>query len=208
MADKNKPQNWGWAYIESRYFEKIDSLASATRRTYTIIALIVSAALLAAGSLITMPNIALSLLGLPVAGVFYLIIITLRRNYNTKNDKIPFRERFSFRARKKYSLVFGILSLIVIVYLGTIVPYVVGGTLLATGALIFYDFFRRTPEEIELDEMGLPDPRDLTEEEYQEYITSFEEAEREELEVEEEDEDYLEEYDDADNSSDEEWKDA
>lgn len=216
MTENSKTETWGWSYIESRYYEKLENLPPQSKKTYAVLAIVVSLALLAAGAVISfLPNFVISLMGVPAALVFFLAIITFRRNRNIKTGKTPLREKYSFRSRRQYSIIFGVVSLIVIVYLGTLVPYVVGGALLTTTALLFYDFLRRTPEEIVLDEMGLPDPRDLTEEEYQDYITSFEEAEAEESDTPDAEDSY-EEYeepdevdvDEADNYSEEEWKDA
>lgn len=163
--------------LEEQFLKRIQGMSSSQRTTYTIVGALAGVALLVFASLpfFTLPQWAQTVIAFPAAIIFFLIIsgfIHLRE----ERKEVKFKEKHSFRARRSFGLYAGVGLIVIILVVGTKIPYAVAGSLLVVGALLILNMLRRTPEELAIAEAGLTDVRDLTPEELA-YLQELEEQE-------------------------------
>jgi len=152
------------------YRKRVNGLSSSKARTYTISGIALSVILIAVSSALFYFHIFGSwipaFIGAP-AGVI-LFLISLGAIYRTSIGDWgiwQMRERLSFRRRIRRVLIWLVVYLLVFIPLGGYIPYGVGGVVIISLVLTSITFVRRTPEELRLAQEGLPDPRDVAEEE-------------------------------------------
>lgn len=93
------------------------------------------------------------------------------------------REEFSFKKRLATTGWVALIGLIIIFALFPHVPYLygIGGAIFVASLITIACYLRKTPYELELDEEGLPDPRDLSEFDLEEYDFEDEDGEVQKL---------------------------
>lgn len=159
---------------------KVTALSSGKAKTFLYTGLVLSVILSASSSLLFSFNLLGSwvpaLIGAPAGVILFLLGLGLI--YRTKIKEWAFfqiRESLSFRQRVRRVLICFVLYVLVSFPLSGFIPYGIGGSLLICLTLGSLAFGRRTPEELKLAEAGLPDPRDISEdEERDDYATPAE----------------------------------
>jgi Na+/proline symporter len=101
-----------------------------------------------------------ALIALPAAAFLFAIFLGVSHWRHVETGTPTLKMKYSARRRRKIALVSVIVTLIFILSLSQYIPYALGGTILLTVLFILYDLIRVTPEEVVLDEAGIPDPRD------------------------------------------------
>lgn len=154
-----------------RYSNYVNGLDSARWRNLVIIGLVVSAVLITAASiqLDFISRWVNTAVGTP--GGIILFLISLGLVYRTSLKELGLfrlRETRSFLSRIKIIALWFVLFLLVFIPLGAVVPYGVGGAVLIMLVLAALTTARRTPIELEYVKQGIPDPRDLSDEDYEE----------------------------------------
>lgn len=106
-----------------------------------------------------------AIVGSPAGVILYLIGLGIVRRTDIGQWKLfQMREDFSFKQRMKKIVIGFALYALVFIPLGRYIPYGLGGAILITLVMSALTVARRTPEETLLAKQGLPDPRDLVDE--------------------------------------------
>lgn len=106
-----------------------------------------------------------ALIGSPAGVILYLIGLgVVTRTDIGKWQLFHMRKDYSFKQRMKRIVFWFALYALVFIPLGRYIPYGLGGAILITLVMSALTVARRTPEEIILAKQGLPDPRDLVDE--------------------------------------------
>lgn len=152
-----------------KFYKRVDETPDATRKTigFTVVgAVIVISAVFA---FIALPNYVHVAVGVPLAVALFgvgLSFIHLRDMKKREEDPsyIPFKERNSPSQRMRYGITGLVGFLILSLTVKDLLPYIFGGILSINAVMTAYNYIRRTPEELERDANGEPDPRDADEE--------------------------------------------
>lgn len=88
------------------------------------------------------------------------------RRANADEDIITIKERFSFRQRLKLATIVSIVFVAALLSVSQYIPNSIGGVTAIVYVLSAVNTIRRTPAEVEINQLGLIDERDMTDEEY------------------------------------------
>lgn len=169
-------KDWGFDYLLNRLLKKAEEFQPSQRTAYGAILLSTSAILVVIASILeyvvfanlevstTISGFVLAIISFPAAifiFIFFAAFVHLRREEGEETA----REKKSYAQRRRISIFLGAALLVGIFFTGSFLPYAVGGTMVVLGVLFIYNYLRRTPDEIDMHQAGLIDPRDLTEEE-------------------------------------------
>lgn len=106
-----------------------------------------------------------ALIGSPAGVILYLIGLGLVYRAKIGEWEIfRMRENYSFKQRLRRVLITLAVYAAVMITIGRFIPYGLGGAILIVTVMTAIATCRRTPEETLLLNQGLPDPRDLEEE--------------------------------------------
>jgi hypothetical protein len=150
--------------------QRVIGMSSQKVKTYTIIGLIVSAVLITGASLLYTMNILGSwvpaTIGSPAGVILFLLALGfVYRNEEKEWSLFQMRERLSFRQRIRRVFIWLAIYAVIFIPFGRYIPYGLGGAILISLVMTCIVFCRRTPTELVLAQQGLPDPRDISEEE-------------------------------------------
>lgn len=134
----------------------------------TIVGLIVSAGIILTTMVVSsLPSWSIPLITWPI-GLFLFLAglgIAIRRA-NADEDIITIKERFSFRQRLKLATIVSIVFVAALLSVSQYIPNSIGGVTAIVYVLSAVNTIRRTPAEVEINQLGLIDERDMTDEEY------------------------------------------
>lgn len=106
-----------------------------------------------------------AIVGAPAGLIFYLIGLGLvTRTTLSEWEIFHMRENYSFKQRMKRLGVGALVYALTFIPLGKYIPYGLGGTLVIVLALVALTVARKTPQELIWAKQGVPDPRDLEDE--------------------------------------------
>jgi hypothetical protein len=150
--------------------QRVIGMSSQKVKTYTIIGLVVSAVLITGASLLYAMNILGSwvpaTIGSPAGVILFLLALGfVYRNEEKEWSLFQMRERLSFRQRIRRIFIWLAIYAVIFIPFGRYIPYGLGGAILISLVMTCIVFCRRTPTELALAQQGLPDPRDISEEE-------------------------------------------
>jgi hypothetical protein len=150
--------------------QRVIGMSSQKVKTYTIIGLVVSAVLITGASLLYAMNILGSwvpaTIGSPAGVILFLLALGfVYRNEEKEWSLFQMRERLSFRQRIRRVFIWLAIYAVIFIPFGRYIPYGLGGAILISLVMTCIVFCRRTPTELALAQQGLPDPRDISEEE-------------------------------------------
>ncbi|MBC9705829.1 MAG: hypothetical protein H9W81_12830 [Enterococcus sp.] len=172
FKDKNKqPTAEDYAPLNAvdgmfeKYYQKIDSWSSGNRKTMSFIlfALIIAGTTLAA--MFDLERWIQVAVGVPLGiGLFGF---ALGWNYFRTEIKkgedssyLSLREKNSPRQRVRLALIATGVFIVISIAVQAFIPYLLGGVLALCYMLSAISFLRKTPEEIDMEVNGIPDPRD------------------------------------------------
>lgn len=160
------------------YYGKVDSWSSSSRKakTFLLLGLIIASTALAV--IFDPPQWVQVAVGAPLGvGLFALFTgFTYLRNEGKRDANssyLSLREKHSPRQRVRQSAIATGVFLVISIGVQAVIPYLLGGVIALAYMLTIINYLRKTPEEIEMELEGIPDPRD--EEEYSEEIEVEEE---------------------------------
>lgn len=176
FKDKNKqPTAEDYAPLSAidevfdKFYTKVEEWPSNKRKslTYTLLALIVAATAIAV-LLDPVRWIQVSV-GVPLGvGLFAFFqgYTHLRANEKRDSDEsfLSLREKKSPRQRVQIAAIATGVFIVVSIIVQSFIPYVLGGVVALAYMLSAISFLRKTPEEIEMEVNGIPDPRDAARE--------------------------------------------
>jgi hypothetical protein len=146
---------------------RVTNMDHGKATTLAVVGLVLSGLLITASSVLYHYGILGSwlpaLIGTPAGIILFLLGLGLvYRNSNINNWPVfQMRENLSFRQRTKRVIIWVIVYLVLFIPLGSYVPYGLGGSLIICLALTAVTTMRRTEEEFNLAQQGIPDPRDI-----------------------------------------------
>jgi len=150
--------------------QRVLGMSSQKVKTYTIAGLLVSAALITGASVLYAMDIMGSwvpaTIGSPAGVILFLIALGFVYRKEEKDwSFFQMRTRLSFRQRVRRIFIWLAIYAVIFIPLGRYIPYGLGGAILILLVMTCIVFCRRTPTELALAQQGLPDPRDISEEE-------------------------------------------
>jgi hypothetical protein len=146
---------------------RVTNMDHGKATTLAVVGLVLSGLLITASSVLYHYGILGSwlpaLIGTPAGIILFLLGLGLvYRNSNINNWPVfQMRENLSFRQRTKGVIIWVVVYLVLFIPLGSYVPYGLGGSLIICLALTAVTTMRRTEEEFNLAQQGIPDPRDI-----------------------------------------------
>jgi hypothetical protein len=152
-------------YVSFR--NRVTNMDHGKATTLAVVGLVLSGLLITASSVLYHYGILGSwlpaLIGTPAGIILFLLGLGLvYRNPNISNWPVfQMRENLSFRQRTKRVIIWVVVYLVLFIPLGSFVPYGLGGSLIICLALTAVTTMRRTEEEFNLAQQGIPDPRDI-----------------------------------------------
>lgn len=163
------------------YYDKVDGWSEGNRKsmTFALFGLIIAATVIAI--LLDPARWIQVAVGVPLGvGLFAFIQgFTYLRN-NTQRDAdssyLSMRERYSSRQRVRVAGIATGVFVVLSIGVQAFIPYVLGGVIALAYMLTIISFLRKTPEEIEFEVNGIPDPRDMQDEYENEDIAVEEEV--------------------------------
>lgn len=179
-----------------RFYSWVDKTPVSKIKTLTfsvVAAVVVVSVLFAFLPLNTLFRYISAIIGLPFGIIVAFTIVGLlhvRNKAKAKEDAnyVPSRLRHSPTQRRRSAMIWGVVVLIASIAGNQFVPYITGGVIVTALLLVGYNFIRRTPEEIARDNEGLPDPRDIVENDEDDELVSDDVADATEKET----QDYIE----------------
>lgn len=169
-APKKETQEWGTDHLLKKLFTWVESKDRSGRIQLLVAGIVVVVFILTLTSVleltetILLPDFVNALIAFPASIVLLAIIFSASHLRHKSKGTLRVKEKYSYNSRRRMTLAFSALFMVTVLAAGVYVPFTVGGTLLITGGFLLYDFFRRTPIEIEYHQAGIPDPRDVEEE--------------------------------------------
>jgi hypothetical protein len=171
------------------------------RQRYAIASLVLAAVLMTLSSLTVLVNlndllmtIITVLIGFPAGVILFLNAVGFVHFSAIGNWRIfGWKDRTTPPRRIRAVSITVIIIIIVLIIINSRIPEGIGGAIVVLTALSGFNIVRRTPEELRLARLGLPDPRDIEDDSFD---TSYEEAPvyyEDEDDTDEDDEEYQEE---------------
>lgn len=170
MSNTQVPPPGMFVTLYNRYIVWLDEQGKSGRTRWAVIALLVTAVLVTFASLsfLNLWEWIYVLVGAPAGVLLFLVLIGVA--YFTPVAEwrlVAYKETYP-PARRIRDAVIGIVGfLVLLLVLGTyvVIPRGVGGAAIVLIALLAYNVTRRTPQEIQYSVAGIPDPREIREEE-------------------------------------------
>lgn len=155
----------GYFVIYDRYLTWCEESSSQERTRKWGLSLLVAATLIVAAALIPFPEVvagyAEAVMVIPASMIIFAIGAGAARIAQVKGERESLRERYSPNRRRKIAGVIAVLAAISSLTLAPRIPYSLGGAVFVTVLIALLHFLRLTPEEKQLEELGLLDPRDI-----------------------------------------------
>lgn len=157
-----------------KYYNKYANWAVNVPRSkgigIVVTGLIISAILIVGTIMLSfLPQWSIPLLTWPIGLFLFLagLAVAIRRA-NNDEDIITVKERFSFRQRVKIATIVTIVFVGILLSVSSYIPNSIGGAATIVYVLSAINTIRRTPEEVEMSQLGIIDERDITEEDIDE----------------------------------------
>jgi hypothetical protein len=162
----------GFEALYTSFLKFLDNLGAGKRTAWAVVSLIIAAALITLASvtplLLGTNDLSLwvsVLIGFPAGVLVFgnfvgLVHFTGVREWGVSS----YKDRRPQTRRIRDVALWTIAVVAVLIAAGGHIPRGVGGVVVITLALFAYNIIRRTPEELKRAQLGLPDPRDITEE--------------------------------------------
>lgn len=185
MVKKKKIQTdekdlFGVEKYYNKYAQWTVDLSQGKGIAIIIVGLILSSGIVATTLLLPLPEWSIPLLTWPIGLFIFLVLLAIAiRRANNDEDIVTVKERFSFRQRIKIGIIVTIVFVAILLSVSSYIPNSIGGIAAIVYVLSFINTIRRTPEEIELFNLGLIDERDIAEDEYDEEKAQFFEEDEE-----------------------------
>lgn len=169
IPDQTNP--WGFEALTNKLYEFADSLEGKRKTSYGIAWLIIAIILIVVASLPLGEGLRIVsvIVGWPAGVILFALILSTI--HSTKlHDLEIFRYKEVAPPKKRVSAVVIGLVFVAALLIATAayVPVGLGGTIMILSALAAYNIIRRTKEELALAAAGLPDPRELPDDEDEE----------------------------------------
>jgi uncharacterized membrane protein (DUF485 family) len=169
------PTVGGFDQLYSAFLHFYKNMEPGKKRTWVISSLIVALILilissfapLLLGSFISADIITwiAVLVGFPAGIIVFANCVIFIHFSRAKEWKLAqYKDTYPVSRRIRDAALTGVAVIAALIALGGAMPYGLGGTIVITLALFGYNLIRRTPEELRLAQLGLPDPRDFKEE--------------------------------------------
>lgn len=124
----------------------------------------VSVALIVVASIVSIGGQWLStLIALPAALALFVIALGIAHATHLSSGRPTMREKYSPKQRRKIALILLAVTLIFAILGSPHIPYALGGTILLVCILSIVNLARMSAQEVEFEEAGIIDPRDLPE---------------------------------------------
>lgn len=170
----------GFEALTNRLYLYVEGLTSSQRNVQGGIWLLIAAFFMVAASL-PLPGFLswlVPIIGVPGGLILYALAVSFVRVTNLKTWRVFNVKDWAVpRQRVTYVAIGGIIALAILIVIGRWLPTGIGGSLIVLLALTGFNTIRRTPYELELAAKGIPDPRELETEVYEEEL--YEEPENE-----------------------------
>lgn len=168
--DKPVVSPYGFEDIIRRFYDFVDKLG--TRKTVHAVVWFVIAIVLAIAASLPLPaglSWITPIVGIPAGIIIFALGLGVVHSTKLKYwAMFQVKEKYSQRRRVVPAL-FGAGAVVAVLIISAgVIPTGVGGAIIVATALTVYNVIRRTPYEIELANKGIPDPREYSEEEYEE----------------------------------------
>lgn len=102
-----------------------------------------------------------ALIALPAALALFVICLGIAHATHLSSGRPTMREKYSPKQRRKIALVLLAVTLIFAILGSPHIPYALGGTILLVCILSIVNLARMTSQEVQYEEAGIIDPRDL-----------------------------------------------
>ena len=172
MTDSNQKEQtvnvWSVESLTQRLYDFVDSLSDAKRKSYGIAWLVIAVVLMVVASIPLDASLrwVSVLVGWPAGVILFCLGLSLVHTSSLKDTELfRYKERVPPKKRVPAVILGLIVVAVILITTSAFIPLGVGGTLMIFAALTAYNVIRRTKEEILLASQGLPDPRELPEEE-------------------------------------------
>lgn len=161
----------------SRFLAWGEKLSMGSKLAFCLAPLVITGVVAAVFALMTVPSFVEAIVGVPLGAWLFLSGLLAGKWY--RKDKPPLKERLTFSQRIRWTLVMTTVVVLIAVTVQGRIPFILGGVLVLAAVLGIYNFFRRTPQELEFAAAGEVDPREVQEaeeivevedEEVEEYI--------------------------------------
>jgi len=167
-ADSDVAPVGGFEQTYSSFLSYVGKMTHGSRVGAVVISLTVAAILIVLASL---PFLNLSywiyvLIGFPAGIIVFANLVALFHFTRIKDSSLfTYKDRVPPRRRMQTVAITAVGVVVVLILFGGTIPRGLGGTIVITLALLAYNLIRRTPEEVRLAQLGLPDPREIEKEE-------------------------------------------
>jgi amino acid transporter len=161
--DQEQETPAGFGQMYDSFLSFVERTPSKQRRTYMIGSLVVAAILIVLASLpLNISTWVFVLIGFPAGLIVFANCVALTHFTRLRDSKaFTYKDRVPPTKRIK-TVGLGIVVIVaILISLGGLIPYGLGGTIVITLALFAYNIIRRTPDELRLAKLGLPDPREF-----------------------------------------------
>lgn len=148
------------------FYRRVDATPPATRQTIGFGVIGATLAVSATFHFIkAIPNFVHVAVGVPLGIALLFVIFAFMHIRDTEAKAkdpsyVPLKDRNSPSQRMRYGIGALVVFIIVSLTIKDYIPYVLGGILAINAVASIYNYIRRTPEEIEREARGEPDPRD------------------------------------------------
>lgn len=136
---------------------------SSVIKRWVLIAVLAAVAITAATFMPFGGNWVKAIIAFPAAIGVYAISYGILERRAARGTKPHPKDAYSPRKRRTIGLIAVAVILVSAFIMSNYLPYALGGSLIVGACLFFYDFIRLTPGELEVQEAGLVDVRELTE---------------------------------------------
>lgn len=181
MSNIQVPPPGMFSTLYDRYLLWLDELGSGKRLRWALGSLALAAVLIALASLsfLNLWEWIYVVIGAPAGLILFLNLVGLA--YFTRLSEtglVAYKETYPPARRVRDTAIGVIAFLVLLLVAGTyiIVPKGVGGALIILVALTAFNIVRRTPDEIRYSVAGLPDPREIREDDDSDVSPSTQES--------------------------------
>lgn len=162
---------WGFQALTDRLYAFVDSLNSSKRKTYgfTWLAIAIVLAVVASLPLPGSLRWVSAIVGWPSGVILFALTLAVIHGTSLKDTSLfHYKDRVPPRRRVPVVIIGLILVAVLLIATSSFIPTGVGGTIIIYAALSAYNIIRRTREELALAAQGLPDPREIPEDDEEE----------------------------------------
>lgn len=165
----------GFEQIYSSFLSFLEDLGPSKRKVWALVSLIVAVTLTTLASFVPVILSGVGqkelsmwvsvLIGFPAGLIVFGNLAGVAHFTRVKDWGISqYKERYPQSRRMRDSALISVLIIATLIVAGGKIPQGLGGIIVITLALFAYNTIRRTPDELKRAQLGLPDPREIKEE--------------------------------------------